>query len=60
MFTRFSTSVKSGDSWKVDSNGYEMTNRRVNFRETYQLNVTEPIAGNVVNINGVISIEGRR
>ena len=58
VFTRFSTSVNSGDSWKVDSNGYEMTNRRVNFRETYQLNVTEPIAGNVVNINGVISIEG--
>ena len=57
VFSRFSTDIKSGEKWFVDSNGYEVTSRRLNHRDTFNLTVTEPIAGNVVNMNSMIMIE---
>ena len=57
VFSRFRTDIKSGDKWRVDSNCYEITSRRLNHRDTFNLTVTEPIAGNVVNVNSVIMVE---
>ncbi len=57
LFSRFKTDIDSKHTWTTDSNAYEMIDRVVNHRDTFKLNVTEPIASNVVNVNSVISIK---
>jgi len=56
VFSRFTSDIASGDEWTTDSNGYEYMQRRRNHRSTYDLNLTEPIAANVVNVNAAIYI----
>jgi hypothetical protein len=60
VFSRFMTDIDSKNIWTTDSNGYEMVNRTLNHRDTFKLNVTEPIASNVVNVNSVISINDNK
>ena len=43
---RYLTHLKSGDTFHTDANGREMLPRRRNHRDTWPLNVTQPIAGN--------------
>lgn len=40
----------------TDSNGLEMQLRKLNYRPTWKLNVSEPVAGNYYPINAMISI----
>eukprot|EP01016_Furgasonia_blochmanni_P020637 TRINITY_DN2303_c0_g1_i16.p1 TRINITY_DN2303_c0_g1~~TRINITY_DN2303_c0_g1_i16.p1 ORF type:complete len:874 (-),score=283.75 TRINITY_DN2303_c0_g1_i16:239-2860(-) len=40
----------------TDSNGMEMQKRQINKRETWELNVTQPVAGNYYPINSAIKI----
>ncbi len=54
VFSRFASDLGSGDAWTADSNGYEYVRRRRDHRDTYTLNLTEPIAANVVNVNAAV------
>ena len=47
IITRFFIDeLKSGDTYWTDSNGREFIKRRVNYRPTWNLTVTQPVAGN--------------
>lgn len=59
VFSRFSSDIASGDTWMTDSNAFETIKRRRNARASYELNVTEPIADNVVNVNAFISVRDK-
>lgn len=50
------TSINNQHEFYTDSNGLEMQKRRINYRPTWQLNVTEPVSGNYYPINAIISI----
>ena len=50
VFTRISTNISSGGYLYTDSNGREMQTRLYNYRPTWQLNVTEPVAGKYVPV----------
>lgn len=41
----------------TDSNGLEMVERILNHRDTYTVNLTEPIAGNYFPVYSAIYIE---
>ena len=60
VFSRFSSDVTSEDRWLTDSNGWETTSRRRNHRDSFTLNLTEPIAANVVGVNAFASIDDAR
>jgi len=51
VITRFSTAVRSDSLYYTDSNGREYQTRKRNFRPTWNLTVTEPIAGNYYPVN---------
>jgi len=42
----FDFDIKNADIFYTDSNGLEMMERKFNYRPTWDLNVTEPAAGN--------------
>ncbi len=48
---RFDTPIASGAKWYTDSSWEEMMERRRDFRPTWNLNVTNPVAGNYVPLN---------
>jgi lysosomal alpha-mannosidase len=45
IITRFSTNISSDGYLYTDSNGREMQQRLLNYRPTWKLNITEPVAG---------------
>nr|XP_043872004.1 lysosomal alpha-mannosidase [Solea senegalensis] len=51
VITRLDTSIKSSEFFYTDSNGREMLQRKKDFRPTWNLKQTEPIAGNYYPIN---------
>lgn len=51
VITRIDSSVKSGGVFYTDSNGRELLQRKKDYRPTWQLKQTEPIAGNYYPIN---------
>ncbi|XP_013877498.1 lysosomal alpha-mannosidase [Austrofundulus limnaeus] len=51
VITRLDTDIKTSEIFYTDSNGREMLQRRKDFRPTWQLKQTEPIAGNYYPIN---------
>lgn len=53
---RFNTDLKSDDTFYTDSNGREILMRRRDFRSTWLLNQTEPIAGNYYPVTSRIFI----
>jgi len=53
---RFSSDVKSGDTWYTDSMGMEMIERKRNVR-SWPYNISEPIAWNYVPVNEVAHIQ---
>ena len=57
VITRFDTDIKSNSLFYTDANGREMKERKLNFRPTWKLNVTEPVAGNYYPINSRIYIK---
>ncbi|XP_037084012.1 lysosomal alpha-mannosidase-like [Pollicipes pollicipes] len=57
VISRFSSAVNSTDTFYTDSNGRQMMKRRRNHRDTWTLNVTEPVAGNYFPVNSRIFIK---
>ncbi len=56
VIVRYSTDIKSGDAFYTDSNGREMQERRLNYRPTWELEQTEPVAGNYYPVNAAAAI----
>ncbi|GAV03424.1 hypothetical protein RvY_13849-2 [Ramazzottius varieornatus] len=46
IISRFSTSMKTGEEFWTDSNGRQNIRRVRNFRSTFKINITEPVASN--------------
>ncbi|KAK2817431.1 hypothetical protein Q5P01_025622 [Channa striata] len=51
VITRLDTSIKTSEIFYTDSNGREVLQRRKDFRPTWNLKQSEPIAGNYYPIN---------
>uniref|UniRef100_A0A6Q2Y3L4 Alpha-mannosidase n=1 Tax=Esox lucius TaxID=8010 RepID=A0A6Q2Y3L4_ESOLU len=51
VITRFDTSINSSGIFYTDSNGREVLQRRKDYRPTWTLTQTEPVAGNYYPIN---------
>ncbi|TDH15678.1 hypothetical protein EPR50_G00011770 [Perca flavescens] len=51
VITRLDTSIKTSEYFYTDSNGREMLQRKKDFRPTWNLFQSEPIAGNYYPIN---------
>lgn len=56
MVTKYTSTLKSGSIFYTDSNGKENLKRVRNFRPTWELNISEPVAGNYYPITSQISI----
>jgi alpha-mannosidase len=56
VIVRFVSDIVSNDTFYTDSNGREMITRVVNFRPTYNLTVTQPVAGNYYPVDAAIAI----
>ncbi|ENN79712.1 hypothetical protein YQE_03769, partial [Dendroctonus ponderosae] len=56
VVTKYTSTLKSDSIFYTDSNGKENLKRVRNFRPTWELNVSEPIAGNYYPITSQISI----
>jgi alpha-mannosidase len=54
---RISSGVKSGDEFYTDSNGREMLKRIVDYRPTWDLDVSEPVAGNYYPLTAALAIK---
>ncbi|XP_058862975.1 lysosomal alpha-mannosidase [Acipenser ruthenus] len=57
IITRFDTPLKTAGLFYTDSNGREILERRRNFRPTWTLKQTEPVAGNYYPVNSRIYIK---
>lgn len=57
VITRFDTDIKSKEIFFTDSNGREMLRRQRNHRDTWKLELNEPVAGNYYPITSKIAIE---
>eukprot|EP01116_Phalansterium_solitarium_P019911 TRINITY_DN5728_c0_g2_i1.p1 TRINITY_DN5728_c0_g2~~TRINITY_DN5728_c0_g2_i1.p1 ORF type:complete len:1012 (-),score=366.51 TRINITY_DN5728_c0_g2_i1:80-3115(-) len=51
VISRYATGLNTGDYFYTDTNGLEMLQRKINYRPTWPLNVTEPISGNYYPLN---------
>ncbi|XP_051528161.1 lysosomal alpha-mannosidase isoform X2 [Myxocyprinus asiaticus] len=51
VITRLDTDIKSSGYFYTDSNGREVLERRKDYRPTWELKQTEPVAGNYYPIN---------
>lgn len=57
IISRFSTNIKSSGTFSTDSNGREMIKRQRNHRDTWDVNLTEKIAGNYYPVTTKIALE---
>ena len=60
VISRFDTSLASNATWWTDANGREMQERIRNYRKTWTLNNTEPVAGNYYPVNSRIFIQDKQ
>lgn len=51
IITRYETGLETNKTFYTDSNGREMVTRVLNKQPTWDLNVTEPVAGNYYPVN---------
>ncbi|XP_045146219.1 lysosomal alpha-mannosidase-like [Echinops telfairi] len=56
IISRFDTVLKTGGRFYTDSNGREIVERRRDYRPTWDLNQTDPVAGNYYPVNSRIYI----
>lgn len=56
IISRFDTPLKTLGSFYTDSNGREVLKRRRDYRPSWELNQTEPVAGNYYPVNSRIYI----
>lgn len=57
IVSRFFTVMKTNGVFYTDSNGREMLKRKRNFRETWKVDIKEPVAGNYYPVTTKIAIE---
>lgn len=60
MITKYKSKVNNKDEFYTDSNGREMIKRKLNYRETWNVELDEPISGNYYPITTKISIEDHK
>ncbi|KYO34592.1 lysosomal alpha-mannosidase [Alligator mississippiensis] len=60
IISRFDTPLETDGCFYTDSNGREIQERRRNFRPTWNLSQTEPVAGNYYPVNSRIYIKNRK
>lgn len=56
VIMRFQSNLNSASFFYTDSNGREIMERELDFRPTWNLNQTEPVAGNYLPINSFLII----
>ena len=56
IITKYKTSIASDKTFYTDSNGREMQTRVRDYRETWTLNLTEPVAANYYPVNALITL----
>ncbi|XP_072039300.1 lysosomal alpha-mannosidase-like [Amphiura filiformis] len=56
IISRFDTDIMSDEYVYTDANGREMVQRKLNHRDTWKYNNTEPVAGNYYPVNSRIYI----
>jgi len=57
VVTKYETTLKNDGKFYTDANGRQTLLRKRNHRDTWQLNVTEPVSGNYYPVNSRIAIE---
>lgn len=57
IISRFTTSMNTNGKFETDSNGREMLTRTRGHRDTWEIDLQEPVSGNYYPINTKISIE---
>ncbi|XP_053907882.1 lysosomal alpha-mannosidase [Cuculus canorus] len=60
IISRFETPLRTGALFYTDSNGRQILERRRNYRPTWNLNQTEPVAGNYYPVNTRIFIKDEK
>ncbi|KAJ6668062.1 hypothetical protein lerEdw1_016383 [Lerista edwardsae] len=60
IISRFQTSLQTAGYFYTDSNGREILERRRDFRPTWNLSQTEPVAGNYYPVNSRIYIKDEK
>ncbi|KFO79729.1 Lysosomal alpha-mannosidase, partial [Cuculus canorus] len=60
IISRFKTPLRTGALFYTDSNGRQILERRRNYRPTWNLNQTEPVAGNYYPVNTRIFIKDEK
>ena len=58
MISRFSTGWSTHGEFFSDANGRQTMRRQRNFRPTWNVTVTEPVAGNYYPVTSFISLRG--
>jgi len=56
VVSRFATGIRSGAELYTDSNGREMQRRQRDYRPSWQLQQTEPVAGNYFPVNTAVFV----
>ena len=56
VIARYSTSINNEGIFFTDANGRQMMERELNYRPTYEINMTEPVAQNYYPVNCKILI----
>ncbi|KAK9810259.1 hypothetical protein WJX72_007477 [[Myrmecia] bisecta] len=57
VMVKYASSLNSSDTFYTDANGREMQKRRGDFRPTWPLNVTQPVAGNFYPLTAAIALQ---
>ena len=57
VVSRYTSNLTSGDTFYTDANGREMQRRVRDKRPSWDLNVTQPIAGNFYPLTAAIYLE---
>lgn len=57
VISRYTTDIDSGDLFATDSNGRGMIKRQRDTRETWRLNLTEPVASNYYPVVSRMAVE---
>ncbi|XP_066472931.1 lysosomal alpha-mannosidase [Tiliqua scincoides] len=60
IISRFQTNLKTAGLFYTDSNGREILERRRDYRPTWNLSQTEPVAGNYYPVNSRIYIKDEK
>ncbi|XP_062548691.1 lysosomal alpha-mannosidase-like isoform X3 [Armigeres subalbatus] len=60
IVSRFYTAAQSNGVFWTDSNGREMIKRQRNHRETWELHLEEPVAGNYYPVTAKIALEDEK